>query len=129
VDVTNELNGDTETLRYLDADHVQHPAGGTFAGLTLCSDADEKIGAISGVLLEPASRRIRYFVVDRRTMLLGRRYLLAADTPAVLGAGEAGDRNLRVIGSTDDLERFDARLVLPFSDEDAITAIFARPAA
>jgi hypothetical protein len=124
--VTTELNNTVSTLRYLAADHVQHPAGGTFEGLTLCSDADEKIGAISGVLVEPASRRIRYFVVDRRTMLLGRRYLLAADTPAVLGAS---DRKLRVLGETDDLERFDARLVQPFSDEDAITAIFARPAA
>ena len=124
--MTNELNSNTETLRYLDADHVHHPSGGTFAGLTLCSDADEKIGAISGVLLEPASRRIRYFVVDRRSALLGRRYLLAADTPAVLAAG---DRKLRVLGTADDLERFDARLVQPFSDEDAITAIFARPAA
>ena len=127
--MTNELNSTGESLRYLDADHVQHPSGGTFAGLTLCSDDDGKIGAISGVLLEPSSRRIRYFVVDRRTMLLGRRYLLAADTPAVLSAGEPGDRNLRLMGSTDDLERFDARLVQPFSDEDAITAIFARPAA
>jgi hypothetical protein len=125
-DVTNELNSNAENLRYLDADHVQHPSGGTFAGLTLCSDSDESIGAISGVLVEPTSRRVRYFVVDRRTMLLGRRYLLAADTPAVLGDG---DRKLRVLGITDDLERFDARLVQPFSDEDAITAIFARPAA
>lgn len=124
--MTNELNSNAENLRYLDADHVQHPSGGTFAGLTLCSDADETLGAISGVLVEPTSRRVRYFVVDRRTMLRGRRYLLAADTPAVLGDG---DRKLRVLGSTDDLERFDARLVQPFSDEDAITAIFARPAA
>jgi len=125
--VTNELNSNPETLRYLDADHVQHPSGGTFAGLTLCSDVDEKIGAISGVLLEPSSRRIRYFVVDRRTALIGRRYLFAADTPAVLDAGD--DRKLRVLGIADDLERFDARGVQPFSDEDAITAIFARPAA
>jgi hypothetical protein len=123
----NELNSNPETLRYLGADHVQHPAGGTFAGLTLCSDADEKIGAISGVLVEPASRRVRYFVIDRRTVLLGRRYLLAADTPAVLDAGD--DRKLRVLGTADALERFDARRVQPFSDEDAITAIFARPAA
>ena len=36
-----ELNGQTETLRYLDADHVEHPSG-TFAGHMLCSQDDEK---------------------------------------------------------------------------------------
>lgn len=121
-----ELNSSTDTLRYLDADHVEHPSGGTFAGLTLCSEDDEKIGSISGVLVEPGSRRIRYFIVDRRTALMGRRYLLPADTPAVL---DAGDRKLRVLANAEHLERFDARLVQAFSEEDAITAMFARPAA
>jgi hypothetical protein len=114
-----------DSLRYLDADHVQHPLG-TLAGWTVYSQADDKLGVISGVLLEPASRRIRYYVVERRVALLPRRYLLAADTPAVL---EADDHKLRILISVDDLERFDARQVEPFSDEDAITAMFAQPAA
>jgi len=114
-----------DALRYLDADHVQHPSG-TFAGVTVLSQDDQKLGAISGVLVEPASRRIRYFVVERRGALLPRRYMLAADTPAVL---EAGDRKLRILSLVDDLERFDARLVERFSEEDAITAMFAHPAA
>lgn len=114
-----------EALRYLDADHVKHPSG-TFAGLTLCSGDDHKLGAISGVLVEPASRRVRYFVVERRTALMQRRYILAADTPAVL---DAIDGKLRVRATEDDLERFDARQVEPFTEEDAITAMFAQPAA
>lgn len=113
-----------EALRYLDAEHVQHPSG-TFAGLTLCSWDDHKLGVISGALVEPASRRIRYFVVERRIALLSRKFIFPADTPAVL---DAGDRKLRVLASEDDLERFDTQ-VERFSEEDAITAMFAQPAA
>lgn len=114
-----------DALRYLDADHVQHPSG-TLAGVTVCSSDDEQLGAISGVLVEPSSRRVRYFVVERRVAMLQRRYVLAADTPAVL---EAGDQKLRILSNIDDLERFDARQVEPFSEEDAITAMFSHPAA
>jgi hypothetical protein len=114
-----------DALRHLDADHVQHPSG-TLAGVTVCSPDDQALGAISGVLVEPASRRVRYFVVERRVALLPRRYVLAADTPAVL---EAGDQKLRILSNVDDLERFDARQVERFSEEDAITAMFSQPAA
>jgi len=114
-----------DALRYLDADQVKHPSG-TLAGVTVCSSDDEKLGDISGVLVEPASRRVRYFVVERRVALLPRRYMLAADTPAVL---EAEDQKLRILSNIDDLERFDARRVERFSEEDAITAMFAHPAA
>lgn len=114
-----------DALRYLDADHVQHPSG-TLAGVTVCNPDNEKIGAISGVLVEPSSCRVRYFVVERRMTLLPRRYMLAADTPAVL---EADDQKLRILSEVDDLERFDARQVQRFSAEDAITAMFSHPAA
>lgn len=119
----SELN-QPDALRYLDAKHVEHPSG-TFAGLTLCSADDHKLGVISGVLVEPASRRVRYFVVERRIALVLRRYTLPADTPAVL---EASDRKLRVLATEEDLERFDIQIER-FSEEDAITAMFARPAA
>ena len=113
-----------DALRYLEADRVTHPSG-TLAGVTVCSPDDEKLGAISGVLVEPASRRVRYFVVERRGALLPRRYMLAADTPAVLEA----DRKLRILSNVDNLERFDARQVERFSEEDVITAMFSHPAA
>jgi len=114
-----------DALRYLDADQVEHPSG-TLAGVTVCSSDDQKLGAISGVLVEPASRRVRFFVVDRKGALLSRRYVLAADTPAVL---EAEDQKLRILSHIVDLERFDSRQVERFSAEDAITAMFAHPAA
>ena len=115
----------TDTLRYLDADHVEHPSG-TFAGHTLFSQDDEKLGAITGMLVEPATRRVRYFVVERSGVLKNRRYLFPADSSPVL---RADDRKLCVFANADDLERFDARQVERFSEDDAITAIFANPAA
>jgi hypothetical protein len=123
VKMANELPT-PDALRYLDADHVEHPSG-TFAGVTVCSQDDQQLGSISGVLVEPTTRRIRYFVV-KRGGLLPRRYLLAADTPAVL---EASDQQLRILSNVDDLERFEAQQVAPFSEEDAVTAMFAHPAA
>ena len=116
-----ETNGHNETLRYIEAEQVEHPSG-TFAGHMLCSQDDEKIGAIAGMLVEPATRRVRYFVIERNSVLKRRRYLLPADSSPVL---RADDRKLCVLADFDDLERFDARLVERFSDEDAITAIFA----
>jgi xanthine/CO dehydrogenase XdhC/CoxF family maturation factor len=112
-------------LRYLDADHVKHPSG-TFANLMLCSRDRETLGAISGVLVEPSARRVRYYVVERRSMLMPRRYLLAADTPAVI---DSDGGKVHVLATAEDLEHFDVRGVERFSDEDAITAMFARPAA
>ena len=99
---------------------------GTLAGLSLCTQEDEQLGSLEGVLIEPASRRIRYFVVERHTMLRRRRYLLAGDTPASI---EAGDRKLRVMAHEEDLERFDTRSVQNFSDEDLLNAIFGHSAA
>lgn len=105
---------------------VAHPTG-TLAGLTICTQDNEKLGAIGGVLLEPASRRVRYFVVEEPAALLSRRrYLLAADTPAVL---DATDSKLRVDANAGDLERFDSRSFRTASDEDLVTAMFATPTA
>jgi uncharacterized protein YrrD len=104
---------------------VEHPLG-TLAGLNLFTEEGEKLGSLGGVLVEPASRRIRFFVVERSGMLRRRYYLLAADVPASI---EVGDRTLRVMAHEEDLELFDSGSVRNFSDEDAISAMFASPAA
>ena len=114
--------GGTAALRYLDATHVEHRSGNC-AGVRICTADDEPLGALDGVLLEPATRRVRYFVVERPALLTARRYLLDANTPATL---DTADRMLRVDAHEDDLERFDARSVMPFSDADLLAAMFAR---
>ena len=89
----------------------------------MCTADDEQLGLLDGLLVDPASRRVRFFVVERTSALRRRRYLLTADTLATLD-----ERLLRVEAHAEDLERFDARTVQPFSDEDVITAMFAEPA-
>jgi len=92
----------------------------------MCTEEDTQLGSVEGVLVEPSSRRIRYFVVERPKMLRRRRYVLAADTPASV---QVNTRKLRVMAHEEDLERFDSRSVQNFSDEDLISAMCANPAA
>jgi hypothetical protein len=118
-------NPETAHLRYLDATHVRHSSG-TFEGMTVCTEEDSKLGAVDGVLVDPATRRLRFFVVKTPALLRTRRFLLRADTPAIL---DENDGKLVVDAHAEDLERFDPRSVQQFSDDDVITAIFSQPAA
>jgi hypothetical protein len=112
-------------LRYLDAGHVEHPTG-TLEGLSVCTEENEQIGCLDGVLIEPSTRRVRYFVVDtvRPTRNKHERCVFAADGPVVL---DLSGRTLRVGGSVDMEPLLDS--VQPFSDEDVMTALFRSSAA
>jgi len=114
-------------LCYLEADNVELPAG-TLAGLQLCSRDDQSLGALDGVLIEPATRRVRYFVVKRDGWLRRGRYLLPLEMPARV------DREHNVLhleAAAGDLRRedFDAGSIRAFSDEDVVTVMFATTAA
>ena len=114
-------------LRYLDAQHVRCPLG-TLAGLEVRTADDEKMGELDGVLLDPAQRRVCFLVVQAPGLLRKRRYLLPVEaSPRV----EAKDMILRVEAHAREVapEPFDARTVRRFSDEDAVTAMFAPRAA
>jgi len=119
-------------LRYLDAGHVEHPTG-TLEGLSVCTEHNEQIGCLDGVLIEPSTRRVRYFVVDTASRAAEshdsndshERCVLPVDSPVVLDMRE---RTLRVRGSVDMEPLTDP--VQPFSDEDVMTALFrSSPAA
>jgi hypothetical protein len=109
------------SLRYLDALHVEH-GGGNLGGVTIRDMHDEPLGHLDGVLLEPATRRVRYFVVERRATLSARRYLMTADTPTTFDSTEC---MLRFHAEADATERFDARTIPAFSDDDLLTVMFA----
>jgi hypothetical protein len=111
-------------LCYLDAGKVQSPVG-HLSGLTLQSDCDEALGTLEGVVIDPAERRIRYFVVRRTGWLRSRRFLLPADRPAQI---IDEPRTLRLKIAPDELagyEDFDTQSMRAFSDEDVVTAMFA----
>ena len=119
-EVTTEETG---TLRYLDANAVECPLG-TLEGRSLFSRDNEALGVINGVLINPRTRQLKYFVVNRQRTLNRRRYLVSAEMPAVV---LPEDRGLRVDVPSDSVERqrFDERAVSRFSDDDLLTALFA----
>jgi hypothetical protein len=112
-------------LCYLEASKVEGPDG-DLAGLTVQTRADETLGTLDGVLIDPSQRRLRYFVVETRGLLRRKRYLLSADVPVRV---EPERHSLRVDALGADVplsDEFDVRTVRPFSSEDAIDAMFSR---
>lgn len=109
-------------LRYLDAGHVEHPTG-TLEGLSVCTDENQPLGCLNGVLIEPSTRRVRYFVVDSSEPS-HERCVVRADAPVVL---DIRTRTLRVSPGVDMEPLHDP--VQPFSDEDVMTALFRSTAA
>jgi PRC-barrel domain protein len=122
--MSNEVNTDNaDSLRYLGANAVECPVG-KLEGLRLFSQDDEALGKIDGVLIDPTTRQLRYYVVDGTRLFYRRRYLVPADSPAVVLPDH---KALRVDIPADSIERqrFDARVIPPFSDDDLLTAMFA----
>ena len=116
-------------LCYVDAGKVRCGASGDLEGLQLSSDTDEALGTLDGVVIDPAERRVRYFVVHRRGWFKSRRYLVPADYPAQIASDR---RTLRLPVDPDKLtncEEFDGTSIPAYSDEHLLTAIFGRSAA
>jgi hypothetical protein len=115
----------TVDLRFLGAEKVAGPAG-SLAGLELCSRDHERVGTIDGVLIDPLARRVRYFVLRLADQPI--HWLLGAETPLRIEA----EPRLGWIESSRadlDLEPYEPDEAPPFTAEDAVTAMFARPAA
>jgi hypothetical protein len=112
---------DGVNLRYMDAAHVVHP-NGTFEGLEVRTREAQPLGRIGGVLLEPARRKVRFFVVECAALLNRRRYLVPADRGATL---DADNRTICIDVDHHAIRRFDSRTVPQFSDDDLLNAVFA----
>lgn len=111
-------------LCYLEASKVEAP-GGDLAGLTVQTHADETLGTLDGVLIDPSERRLRFYVVETRGLLRRKRYLLSADVPVRV---EPERQRLQVDAADADVnlsDEFDVRTVRPFTSEDAIDAMFS----
>ena len=114
------------SLRYVDASRVNSPLG-DLAALDVRGADDQRIGRVTGVLIDPAQRRLRFFVVASGRFS-GRKYLLPTDSQACVDP----ERNLlRLDLDQEDLARYPefSRSSTPdMSDDDMIAAMFARPA-
>jgi len=111
-------------LRYVDAGRLATPLG-SLDGTELIGPADNPVGRLDGVIIDPLARRVRYYVVESRGWFTKRHYLLSA-TPARF---EPTRHALHVEVDRDELEQLPE--ILPdtlrsFSDDDVVSAMFAR---
>ena len=114
-------------LRYLPAEHVDTPVG-ALAGTILVSPTDETVGTLDGVVIDPALRKVRYFVVRSGNWLKTHRHLVPV-TPARL---DAAHRTLHVDLEPNDLPQCPevrSDTFERYSDEDVIAALFSHRAA
>jgi hypothetical protein len=112
-------------LCYLDASKVMGPTG-LLASLDVRTRHDQPLGSIDGVLIDPAERKLRYFVIDPLKSTDHRRYLLPIEAAATMAPEGT---SLRLVMETDDfkdLDEFDCDAVREFMEEDAIAPTFAR---
>jgi hypothetical protein len=117
--------GDSRKLRFLEASRVGSPAG-DLASLQLHTEADEPLGTLDGILIDPSERRVRYLVVERPGWFRTRRYLVPTECVAKV---ERDRKLLRLDVDPADLhalDEFNRSKFREFSDEDAVDAMFAR---
>ena len=118
--MTNDTSA-TPHLCFLDNDHLDAPL---VAPLDVLSRAGIKIGRFDGVIVDPAERRVRYLVVDRGS-LSHERCLIPLPSVCI----DAEHHEMRLDIDDDDpseWQHFDAANFPPFSDDDLLTAMFAR---
>lgn len=118
------MTNDLSPLRFLQPQQTQI-AGAHCAGMTVRAAAGV-IGELEGFVVEPLTRRLRYFVV-RTTGLFGRTKLMPATAARI-------DMETRAIELLDEdiaesSQVFKPELFPAFSDEDLLAAVFSRQSA
>ena len=106
-------------LHYLDANRVEN-----MAGVEVCTERNEKLGAIDGFLIDRGTQRLKYFVVEPAAA--NEKCLLPADRPATL---DMLKRTLRVEAAACDIEHVFAEPGHQISEEELIEAIYRHSAA
>lgn len=118
-----ERDDTANDLRYLEAESVRCPAG-SLSEFRVCTEDAQSLGNVTGVLISPSRRQVRYLVLESRGLFAPRRYLLPAETGAVVHP----ERKVLQIGARKDeldLQSFKRSSVQEFSNDDAVTAMFA----
>lgn len=113
------------TLRHLESAKVGTPMG-NLDHIPVLSPTLGSLGQLEGVIIDPSERHVRYYVVESPGWLKSHRYLVS-DTPFRL---DPDRKALHVDLEADDLsqlpelndDEFPA-----FTDDDFVTALFARP--
>jgi hypothetical protein len=116
------MAGQTAALRYLDATHVLSPAG-ELRDFQVSDTGGFSLGKLTGVVVDPAARRLRYFVVEVARWLSKRRYLVPL-CPATLEPERQTVRLDCDPSTKKQWREFDDRLFSRFSDDDLLEALF-----
>jgi len=109
-------------LRYIHADHVDTPAG-RLDHAVLVSPTNARLGKLEGIVIDPMSRKVRYYVVESRGWLFSRHYLL----PLMPARLDRDSNTMEVDVEAGDLDRLDEvepHAIPRFSDDDLLTAMF-----
>jgi hypothetical protein len=116
------MSAATESLRYLDATHVLGPAG-AFRDFLVSDAAGLALGKLTGFVVDPAARRLRYFVVEAGRWLSTHRYLVPL-CPATLELERHGVTLDCDAGTRAAWREFDDAHFPRFSDDDLVDALF-----
>ena len=114
---------DTPRLCFLENSRLEAPL---LEPLDVRTQTGAKIGTFDGVIVDPAERRVRYLVVDR-----GRFFQKRCLIPMPSARIDAEHHTLNIdVDNTDSPEwpRFDPVTFPRFSEDDLLTAMFARRA-
>ncbi len=115
----------TTQLCYLDASRVYGPTG-DLAQLDVRGRANERLGTVDGVLIDPEDRRLCFYVLEVPGWLARHRCLLPADAAARVDREENALRHEPEREDLKDCETFDMSSFREFTPEDAIAPTFAR---
>ena len=118
------MDATTATLRYLDAAAVSGPLG-QLREFHVSDKRGSSLGKLTGFVVDPAARHVRYFVVEVARWLSKRRYLIPL-CPAIL---EQQQRTVRLEcepGARKGWREFDDHLFSRFSDDDLIDVLSAK---
>ncbi len=118
------MHGTAATLRYLDATAVLSPAG-ELRDFHVSDIKGMSLGKLTGFVVDPAARRLRYFVVEVARWLSTRRYLV----PLCAATLEPERQTVRLDcdpSAKKDWREFDDRLFSHFSDEDLLDTLFGQ---
>jgi len=115
----------SDTLRYVDADRVDTPAG-RLGDAVVVGPSGTKIGDLDGIVVDPGERRASYLVVSVKKRLRTRRYLLPL-APSRIDS----DHVVHVEVDSDDIDQLpevSGERIPSLSDEDVVNAVFgSRP--
>ena len=109
-------------LRYISAEKVKTPVGEFLDQIDVLDNEDSSVGKLEGIVVDPAERQVRYFVVKSERP---HRHFLLPLVPATI---DAEHKAMHVDARQDDLDELDdgpADAFPAFSDDDLLTALFS----